>query len=48
MVDALDTLLNDGSLIEIGGDIVRCGANQFDSTVMCLVIGTGTFERWEE
>ncbi len=42
--DALDVLLDDRSFVEIGGDIVRRGADQLDTARMRLVIRPGALE----
>src|SRR5699024_2005838 len=41
MIDALDALFNDRALIQVGGDVVGGGPNEFDPAVMCLVIRPG-------
>ena len=44
VIHARHVLFNDGAFVQIGGDIVRCGANQFNAALVCLVIGLGALE----
>src|ERR1700761_1403534 len=44
MADALDVLVDDRPLVEIGGDVVRGGADQLDAAVMGLVVGPRALE----
>lgn len=48
MVDARDALLNDGTLIEVGCDKVRSGANDLNTALKCLVVGLCTLEGRQE
>ena len=44
MADALDVLVDDRSLVEIAGDVMRRGADQLDAALMGLVVGLGALE----
>ncbi len=44
MVDALYALFDDGALVKVHVDIMRRGADQFDTSFKGLVIRTGAFE----
>ncbi len=44
MRDTLDVLLDDRTFIEVGGDVVRRGPDQFDAAAMGLVIRPRTLE----
>ena len=46
--DALDVLLDDRTLVEIGGDEMRGGADQFDAARVRLMIGFGALEAGQE
>lgn len=48
VVDTGNTLLDDGALVEIGGDDVGGGTDDFDATVKGLVIGLGADEAGKE
>src|SRR5579863_3012404 len=39
MADTLDVLIDDRTLVEIAGDVMRGGADQFDAALMGLMIG---------
>jgi hypothetical protein len=44
MADALDVLVDDRAFIERGGDVMRGGADQFDATLMRLMVGPRAFK----
>ena len=48
MVNSLDFLLDDGAGIEIGGDVVTGGSDEFNAALVCLAVGICTSECWEE
>lgn len=48
MVDAGDALLDDGALVEVGGDEVGGGADDLDAAVVGLVVGLGALEGRQE
>lgn len=48
VVDAGDALLDDGPLVEVGGDEVRGGADDLDAALVGLVVGLGALERRQE
>jgi hypothetical protein len=48
MGDSVDLLLDDRALVEVGGDEVRGGADEFDATIVGLLVGLGAFEAGQE
>jgi hypothetical protein len=44
MADALDVLVDDRTLVEVGSDIMRRGADQLDAAGVRLVVRFGTLE----
>ena len=48
MADPLDVLLDDRPLVEVGGDIMRGGADHLHAARMRLVIGLGALEAGQE
>lgn len=48
VVNADNVLLDDGTLIQIAGDEVRGGTDNFDTAVVGLVVGLGALERGQE
>src|SRR5258708_40190837 len=48
MADALDVLVDDRAFIEVAGDIMRSGADQFDAALMSLMIGPRALETRQE
>src|SRR4051794_26956445 len=48
MADALDILIDDRALVERARDIMRRGADQLDTALMCLVIGPRALEARQE
>src|SRR5580698_7519135 len=48
MADALDVLIDDRSLVEIAGNVMRSSADQFDAAFMRLMIGPRPFEARQE
>ena len=48
MMDALDTLLDDGPFIEVAGDEVRCCPNQLHAPFMRAAVGPCSLEAWQE
>ncbi len=48
MIDALHGLFDDRSFVEIGGDIMRRGADDLDAALVRLVIRLGAFEARQE
>src|ERR1700721_1670545 len=46
MVDGDDTLLDDGTVVEYLGNVVRGGADELDATLKRLMVGFGADERW--
>src|SRR5438552_17565640 len=48
MADAFDVLVDDLPLVEIAGDVMRGGADQFDAALMGLVIGPCALESGQE
>ncbi len=48
MIDADDILLDDGALIELRGNVVAGGSDQFDPALVGLVIGLGAYEAGQE
>ena len=44
MADAFDVLINDRAFIEVAGNVMRGCANQFDATLMRLMVGPRTLE----
>jgi hypothetical protein len=48
VIDALDGLLDDRSLVEIVIDVVRGGADQLYAACVSLVIGSRAFEAGQE
>src|SRR3569832_163715 len=48
MADALDVLIDDRPLVEVACDVMRGGADQFDTAFMRLMIGTRALEARQE
>ena len=48
VVDADDFLLDDGALVQVGGDVVGGGAHLLDAPIECLVVGLGALETGQE
>src|ERR1700710_3285993 len=48
MADALDILVDDRTLIERAGDVMRGGADQLDAALMRLMVGPRTLEARQE
>ena len=48
VVDAFDFLFDDGSGVEVGGDVVAGGADEFDAAFVGLAVGVGAGEGGEE
>ena len=48
MVDSDDVLFDDGAFVEVFGDEVRCGTNQFDSTFVGLTVRVCALEAGKE
>jgi hypothetical protein len=48
VADALDVLVDDRPFVEVAGDVMRGGADQFDATLMRLVVGTRALEARQE
>ena len=48
VADALDVLLDDRAFVEIGGDVMRGGADQLDAALIGLVVGLGALEGRQE
>src|SRR5690606_31986622 len=48
VIDALDVLLDDRTLVERTGDVMRGGADQLDATVVRLAVGPGALEAGQE
>ena len=48
MGDTHGVLFDDRTFIKVGGDIMRCCANQFDPAHIGLLIRVGTLEAWQE
>ena len=48
MADASDLLFDDRSLVEVGGDVVRGGANELHATNECLLVGLPATEARKE
>ena len=48
VVNPVNVLLDDGALIKVSSDVVRGGANEFDSPVMGTVVRACSFEGGEE
>jgi len=48
VVDPNDVLLNDGALIQVTGDEMGGGTDDFHTTIVGLVVGLGTLERRQE
>ena len=44
VINTLNILLNDGALIQVSRHVMSSGANDFDATVVSLVIRLGTLE----
>lgn len=48
VIDTGNSLLDDGALVEVGGDKMGGGANDLDATVISLMVGFGALEAGEE
>jgi hypothetical protein len=48
VIDPLDVLLDDRAFVEVGGDVVRGGADQLHATRMGLVVRLGALEAGQE
>ena len=48
MTDALDILVDDRAFIEVAGDVMRGGADQFDAARVRLMVGFGALEAGQE
>ena len=48
VVNAFDFLFDDGPCIEVVGDVVAGGADEFYATVIGLAVGVGADERGQE
>ena len=48
MIDSLDPLLDDGPLVEVDGDEMGCGTDEFDPAGMGLAVGAGPLEAGQE
>src|SRR5690625_2348705 len=48
VIDALDVLFDDWSLVQVSGDVVRGCTDQFYAPVICLVVGTRALETGQE
>ncbi len=48
VVDAFDVLLDDGAFVEIGGDVMRRGANELDPARIGLRVGARALEAGQE
>jgi len=48
MCHAHHVLLDDGTLIEVSGDVVSGRTNELDPTLVSLVVGLGALEPWQE
>ena len=48
MIDALDPLLDDGPLVEVDGNEMGRGADEFDPAGMGLAVGAGPLEAGQE
>jgi hypothetical protein len=48
VVHALDVLFDDRALVQVGGDVVRGGADQLDAARMRLEVGLGALEAGQE
>jgi hypothetical protein len=48
MADALDILVDDRAFVEVAGDVVRGGADLFDTALMGLMVGPRPLEARQE
>ena len=46
--DPVHLLLDDRAFVEVGGDEVRGSADEFDATIVGLLVGLGAFEAGQE